>query len=347
MAIKPSASAEIRSLVAALSDSDEVRRETAVARLSVIGARATDRLLTAFGGRDATDAVRLSILRTFEATADPRALPPVRDALASPALAPAAIAVLRAFLTAPASSAGTDALDALVAVILDRNRDRSLRLAAHEALRDTSADLQGRINAALLDDPDPVVRARVAAPADDEASSEAEWQEVLAGRMPNDPRLLLGAATTRADLTPFGELHRIIGETRQRESGSPATAVDWTELRGRLHESLARRGSTVALYDLRESVEEAQGPLPPSFTTALELIGDESCLDGIAAAYSRTEDEPWRARLMRVFEVIARREKLSADHTSVKRIATRWPAAFEVFSTTLRTTPRRKTRGRT
>jgi hypothetical protein len=347
MAIKPSASAEIRSLIAALSETDEVRRESAVARLAVIGPRATDRLLAEFRRKDASDALRLSILRTFEATADPRALPALRDALASPVLAHTAVGALRSLLTAPAPSAATDALDALIPLILDRERDRGLRLAAYDAVRGMSPEIQGRINAALLDDPDPVVLAQVTAPADEDASSEAEWQEALAGRMPRDPRLLLRAATSRADRAPLGELHRMIGDARRETESAGPLAAEWTDLRGQLHEALARRGSTVALYDLREAVEGAQHSLPASFTTALALVGDESCLDGIASAYTRTDDEPWRSRLRQAFEGIAGREKLSADHASVKRIAARWPAAFEVFSTTLRTTPRRKTRGRT
>ena len=72
MPIKSSSSAEIRGLVAALSGDDEVQREAAVARLSIIGARAVDRLLEAYaqtGDRRAHTA----ILQTLEAIADYRA----------------------------------------------------------------------------------------------------------------------------------------------------------------------------------------------------------------------------------------------------------------------------------
>ena len=48
MVIKASASAEIRLLVDALSGPDDVRRDAAAARLSVIGARAVERLLEAY-----------------------------------------------------------------------------------------------------------------------------------------------------------------------------------------------------------------------------------------------------------------------------------------------------------
>jgi hypothetical protein len=48
MVIKASSSAEVRSLVGALLSDDEMRREAAIARLAVIGSRATERLIEAY-----------------------------------------------------------------------------------------------------------------------------------------------------------------------------------------------------------------------------------------------------------------------------------------------------------
>src|SRR5688572_8292725 len=80
MTIKASTSPEVRALVHALSGHDEVRREAAIARLAVIGGRATDRLLAAYtSARDAR--VRVAILRALEGIGDARGLTVACDAL--------------------------------------------------------------------------------------------------------------------------------------------------------------------------------------------------------------------------------------------------------------------------
>src|SRR4051794_34011247 len=111
MPIRPSASAEIRQLIDALGGADDVKRESAVARLSVIGARAVDHLLQDFP--TATGRSRAGMLRAFEALADPRALPIARGALedGAPSVQLAAIAAVRSFLTSPRPDVARDALD--------------------------------------------------------------------------------------------------------------------------------------------------------------------------------------------------------------------------------------------
>src|SRR5687768_17268466 len=140
MPIRPSASAEIRQLIAALGAQDEVGREAAVARLAVLGERAVDHLLQEFPG--ATGRTRTGILRALEATADPRALPAARSALqdGSAAVQIAAIGTMRAFLASDRPDVARDALDAVVAIALDRGRAGVVRIAAYEALRDLPAD---------------------------------------------------------------------------------------------------------------------------------------------------------------------------------------------------------------
>ena len=56
----------------------------------------------------------------------------------------------------------------------------------------------------------------------------------------------------------------------------------WQNARGALHQALALRGSRVAVYDLRETIEQSRGPLPTSFVAALHVVGDASCLEPIA-----------------------------------------------------------------
>src|SRR5688572_23835576 len=81
MSIKPSATAEIRTLIESLGAADDVKREGAVARLSVIGARAVDRLAGVFVEPDTSRATRIGILRVLEAIGDARAIPLARQAL--------------------------------------------------------------------------------------------------------------------------------------------------------------------------------------------------------------------------------------------------------------------------
>ena len=350
MSIKPSAAAEIRALVATLSAIDPVKRESAIARLAVIGPRAIDRLLATYSESATDDDTRVAILRVFEAIADPRALPVLRLALTqSPELATAAVAALRGLLDDASEQASTESLDLLVAIVADSGADRSLRLAAYDALREMPADVQGRLAAALSADPDPVVRARTSAPGDERASAQVEWEEALASGIGRDPVALLSAARMSAEATPLGDLHRMIDQIRLREQESAGSAHEarWRELRGHLHEVLARRGSTVALSDLRETFAEAEAVQPETFVAALQAIGDASSLEALAAAHARVEDERWRGLLGSAWDTIVKREKVTARHPAMKRIAARWPDVVAALSTTSRTTPRRTTRRRT
>lgn len=350
MSIKPSAAAEVRALIATLSGDDDVKREAAVARLSVLGARGVDRLLAAYADPASTEATRIAILRIFEAIADPRSLPVIREAMAgSPDLALAAIGALRGLLAGANGDAATDALDTLVATVVHPTADRRLRLAAFDALREAPADVQERLTAALRTDDDPAIRARVGAPADDSAAASVEWDEAIAGQPGSDPAALLEAAQARAATAPLGELQKLIDMARVHEAESAGTSrrAHWQALRGELHWALARRGSTVARYDLRESLEGATDVLPGTYVAALEALGDVSCLEPAAAAWSRVADADWRARLAGAMGAIAIREKVGPRHAAMKKIAARWPEAAAAISTTSRTTLRQTTRGRT
>ena len=119
-------------------------------------------------------------------------------------------------------------------------------------------------------------------------------------------------------------------------------------MRGAVHQALALRGSNVAVYDLRETVAGTDGPLPGGFMAALQAIGDESCLEPIAAAFSRApSDERWRHQLAVAFRAIVKREKTARSGNAIKRLAARWPEAAAVLNKPSRTTPRRKSPGRT
>ena len=130
MTIKASTSAEVQSLVTALISDDEVRRESAIARLAVIGGRATDRLLTAYAS--AGDArTRVAILRALEGIGDTRTLTVANAALHGGGDAGvAAAAVLKPFLDSSDPEIAEESLDALIEAALDTAKESRVRLAA-------------------------------------------------------------------------------------------------------------------------------------------------------------------------------------------------------------------------
>jgi hypothetical protein len=123
---------------------------------------------------------------------------------------------------------------------------------------------------------------------------------------------------------------RVLDRVREREGSQPAAAREqWRLTRAAAHVALANRGSRLALYDLRESLETAKTPLPVEFLAALTSIGDTSCLEPIANAYSSAKDDWWRDHLARVFREIIAREKLTRRHAALRRIEKRWPGAVD------------------
>jgi hypothetical protein len=84
----------------------------------------------------------------------------------------------------------------------------------------------------------------------------------------------------------------------------------------------------VALYDLRETLEQSNGPLPLGMLAALGAIGDASCLDAIAGAYQRVDDAWHRERLTEAVRAIVAREGLTRRHAVMKRLTARVPALF-------------------
>ena len=348
MTIKPSSASEIRVLTSALASDDEVTRETAVARLAIFGPRAVDRVVAAYAAADRN--TRRAILRVLEAIADPRGLALARQALVEGGdVGIAATGTLRALLDSPVTNTSTEAFDALVEAAMDRVAERRVRLAALDALRGMPEDVRARVTEALRTDSDPQIQAGLSQAPQDAAAADAVWRDAVDGTLGDDPAELRDALKTRGATAALGVLQKMIDAVRARELAvtSATQREAWRALRGALHQSLALRGSNVAVYDLRETLAAAAGPLPATFLTAVHVVGDTSCLEPIASAYSAHEDERWRQQLAAAFAAIAGREKVTPRSAALKRIATRWPDAAAVLSTTLRTRPRRTTPDRT
>jgi hypothetical protein len=323
MVIKASAGAEIRQLLEALGGDDEVRREAAVARLAILGPRAVDRLVAAYRSAPASD-TRIAILRALEPAHDRRTLPIARAALAQGGdEAVAAANTLRGLLDVPHAATAADALDALVSAALNPAADRRARLAAFEALQDMPAGVRERIAAALGPDASAAGRA--------DAAASATWSDALEGRLPDDPAGLRDLVRARAASAPLSELQTLLDRVRAREqaAGGAAKRAGWQAVRGALHQALALRGSRIAVYDLRESVEGAAAPLPGSFLTALHVVGDRSCLAPLAAAHAAAPAEStWRRQLAAAFHAIARRERITKRSALMRKITARWPAVL-------------------
>jgi len=334
VAIRSSAAGQIDALIADLSSERSVVRETALARLTVIGARTVVHLTALATDADAPVASRVAALRALEAIGDVRAIDAAARALnaGDKGIGVAAAGILQRFLT---GKRGAEVTDVLSAKALDRQAPDAVRLAALVALDDLGASALEPLWNALAGDPSASVRAHVA---DARRGQRAEVTSEEAGSLPDDPEKLRRELSLNRRSASLPELHALVERIRAHEEAEPAGARDaWTRARGAAHVALAGRGSRLGLYDLRETLEKTAAPLPVEFMAALSLIGDATCLESIAAAYAHAPakgDEWWHDHLADAFRAIAKREKLTRRHAVMKKIQKRWPA---ILSTTSRT----------
>lgn len=333
MAIKPSSARHIDALIEDLQSASAVTRDAAMARLTVIGARAVERLLTA-AGSPAGSPARTAAFRTLEAIGDSRALEPALRALNDPDadVAVAASGVARLFIR---GARGATAVDRLTATALDGRRPDAVRLAALRSLRDLDVATIAPLLKALAADSSPAVRGD-AARRQDPAANPADMLTRAADQGPADNAGALRQAVVHAGRTAaLPLLLKIVERVREREASEPAARrAEWTAVRAAAHVALAQRGSRLALYDLRESLESAVR-LPVEFVAALSLVGDAACLEAIAGAHARssgsgrTRDDWWRQHLADAFRTIVAREKITRRHAVMRKIAKRWPGVVE------------------
>jgi hypothetical protein len=221
-------------------------------------------------------------------------------------------------------------VDRLAALALDRGTATPLRLAALRALHTLDAATIAPVQAALKADPDDTIRAeanQAATPAGD-ADPLALLINAADIRLPDDASALWQAVRRAAATVPLPLLLGLVERVRAREKADPAAAAGWTIARGAVHLALATRGSRIALYDLRESLEDSPTPLPVAFLAALAMIGDARCLESIAAAHVKAGDAWWREHLADAFRTIVKREALTKRSPAVKKIEKRWPQAL-------------------
>ena len=333
MAIRSSSARDIDALITDLSSERAVVRETALARLTVIGSRAVIHLTELAGSAAAPAPTRIAALRALEAIGDVRAIEAAGLALddADKGIAVAAASILQRFLT---GKKGAKATDALTAKALDRQAGDAVRLAALVSLDELGAAALDPLWKALATDPSASIRAHVS---DARRGLRAEISAGDDGAIPDDPDKLHRQLSLERSSTPLPELHALVEHIREREALDAGGRHDaWTRARGAAHLALAKRGSRLGLYDLRESLEKATAPLPVEFMAALSLSGDATCLESIAAAYAHSStatDKPWRDHLLDAFHAIVKRERVTARHAVMKKIQKRWPAIVRTAAT--------------
>jgi HEAT repeat protein len=326
--IRRSAAGETRQLVSdlALAGPDaEIRRESAIARLRVIGARAV-RYILPLVAPTAPPATRVAALRALDGCRDAAVATPVLEALLDPDLDVriAALGVARGLLDGPR---GPEVLDRVTGLGLDREQPLSVRRAAIAALGDLPSRTLRPLIDSLRADADPSVRALVEHQqivARDPALTLAEAAE---GHLPPDPDYVLSLVGEAGAAAPLPTLHRLVGAIRDRERAEtrPDRRRDWLTVRGAVHQALGARGSRVAAYDLREALEAAVEPLPEGFVRAATAIGDAPVLEALAGAFAHAPpDATWRTALTDAARAIVAREQLTSRHAVVKRLRARW-----------------------
>jgi HEAT repeat protein len=332
--IKASSGKAVESLLLDLRTGDGATRDLAVARLTIIGARAVPRLVALARDEGADADIRVAAFRALDAIGDPRGLSAARDAAsaAEPSVAVAAIAVVRGFLQGPQA---IPSLDRLTGLALDTECAAVVRLAAVDALSDLDPETIRPVLAALAADADPAIAAAVnggAAPETADDSLGPVLARDAVGVLVDDPARVRARLVSTGASMPLTALHQIIEGVRRREQEDPAHQAEWMAARAGAHLALAQRGSRIALYDLRETLETATAPLAVEFVAALTLVGDASCLEPIASAYVRQGAEQgdgwWHRHLKDAFQTIAQRHRLTARHAVMKKIGKRWPQAF-------------------
>jgi len=328
VAIRTSSAKQVDALVADLASNSQTIRDAAVARLTVIGSRAVDRLKAVVEQASADATARIAALRALEAIGDGRALDIAllathdRDS----SVACAAIDIAGAFLVGPR---GPAALDRLMAIAVDRAERERLRLAALDALEDLASADTEPLRKLLHDDPNERIRARAT---ERSPAGARPLGELMEGPLPDDPEQIRQMLSVEGLSVALAVLHRIIERLREHEANATASSrAGWERARAAAHVALANRGSRLGLYDLRESLEQASTPLPVEFLAALGSIGDASCLESIVHAYRRSRDDWWRRHLADTFGVIVRRERITRRHAVIKKLEARWPAGLEAI----------------
>jgi HEAT repeat protein len=345
--ILPSAGKRIKEWLQRLDSTAAAERESAIARLTLLGPRTLPEVLRFVGG--ATRTGRLAALDLLERLAEARALPLVL-ALASdeddevarraieiaagypePRTARALAAVLSAGsgVRRQAAVLGlahlhfqglVEAVDPLLGVLLDAEEDEALRLGALESLSSLDERSLAPALRALTRDPSrALARAAMALAGRLPAAKDPEPQV----KPPADVPTLI-ARLTSPDLSS-SEMKTVLDALVEQRSPAALSLLArrlealTPEARGsggeglarskaRIHLALGALGSRIALHDLREMLKARPLYAARDLLAAAHPVGDASLVPALAAI---AHDEPRLAgAAATAFKAIAEREKL-------------------------------------
>jgi hypothetical protein len=216
-----------------------------------------------------------------------------------PTVVVAAVQSLRPWIT---RDDGTSVLECVTALVADQTRQADIRRAALDAL----SDLPAHLTQPLVES---VSAQLAAAPPLESAASAGEW------------------LASHEDAT-LGVLHDMLSQVRERErrASSAIERGNWLALRASVHAVLARRGSRIGLYDVREVFELQPPPLPLDLLVTMRTIGDLSCLEALARGWQAAADDVWwRDQLRQTASAIVARERATSRNAVLKRVRAKWP----------------------
>lgn len=328
MAVRPSQSQEVARLIAGLSADDATRRESASARLAVIGVRAVEGLIRVAADVAHDVTTRSAALSSLSAIGDLRAVPTaatIVERRESPLL-PSAIELLGGVADRDVPEAAL-AIDRLTGLALDQAADPFHRRLAASALGRLPDRLLTPLRA-VLGTAIPVRHVSSGAP-EAVSGDRPSLAQMLARGLPAHPSIVTTALRHEWRDATLTTIRRLVDWLREQEMGSSAEdALAWLALRGEAHRVLAERGSRLAIDDLRQTIANAETPLPVGFSGAVAALGDASCLEAVAAAWLRATPASarlWRTHLADAFGAIVRRESVTRGHRTLLRILTQWP----------------------
>ena len=263
MVIRISSARHIDTLLEDLTAGNAVAREAAVARLIVVGGRAVDRLTTLAAMTEAPAAARLAAFRALEGIGDVRALDAALQATSDPD------DQRRRRGDQPGAHASRRVAGDRRARPVDRHRTRRAHATTRCALPRCAPCANWNpppsnrcwtrsrtTRGSRFATPSIAWRGDSAAPI---TRSRADWPEhPQSSPLPDEPETVRRHVSTGGDALSLAALHRLIETIRQREAATEGQQRrEWMGARATVHVALARRGSRLGIYDLREALEAA------------------------------------------------------------------------------------------
>ena len=317
---------ELPRLIDDLASPDTLRRETAIARLAIVGGPAVKPLTGLAADESRPPSARAAALRALAGIGDARAVKTAAVLATAPdeAIAIDAMDVLAAHVGGNAPESVV-AFERLTEIALDRSAPVERRLTALSALDSLPEKTLRPVFDALASDPARTVVARVVR----RRAGALLSLEDLIERGAQDPRLVQAALEEEGATVRVTVLRTLV------EAAPASDAAVWLAVRGQAHQALASRSSRIALYDVREALERGPHPLPVGFLAAAAAIGDVSCLLPLAAAWiaAAGDERWWRDHLAEAFASIVKREKIRRRDPALRKILERWPQAGTLVAT--------------